>query len=396
MIRTANLTGPVSRAAGGLYESVRRLVQELMTQEIDVSVIGTADEFTDHDLKAWDPISVTACRTWGPKRFGYSPEFWAAVKNYRPEILHTHGLWIYPSVVTLRYHLSTGQPYMISPHGMLDPWAVRNSYWRKRLASLLYEGAHLRRSACLRALCSEEAAAFRAYGLGNTVCIIPNGIDLPDENEKSSVRGKFPQTGVRTILFLGRIHPKKGLENALRAWKRVVPSDGAWRFVIAGWEEVGHEAYLKDLCDTLGLSWSSSHEDERASVIFHGPAYGEEKLRLLASSQAFLLSSFSEGLPMSILEAWAWELPVLMTRECNLPEGFNGGAAIRIGTDPDSIAEGIRSLLNMSQSCRETMGRAGYRLVKESFTWSHVASKMAQVYRWMLGGGAAPDCVERL
>lgn len=97
---------------------------------------------------------------------------------------------------------------------------------------------------------------------------------------------------------------------------------------------------------------------------------------------------------MSILEAWAWELPVLMTRECNLPEGFERGAAIRIGTEPDSIAEGMRSLLTMSQSSRETMGRAGYRLVNESFTWSHVASRMAEVYRWMLGGGAAPDCVE--
>ena len=393
MIRTANLTGPVSRSAGGLYESVRRLVQELGNNDMEVAVLGTFDRFTPEDISAWDPVIVKAFKTLGPARFGYSSGYSRFLEFYKPEILHTHGIWMYSSIATLRYATDTRTPYMISPHGMLDPWAVRNSYWRKVAARFLYEDAHLRRSACLRALCREEVLAFRAFGLTNPVCIIPNGIDLPADDLYSMP--PLPENDVHTLLFLGRIHPKKGLENALKAWKEACPGDGSWRFVIAGWEEVGHEGFLKQLCDSLGLRWSASlDEDSGAGVIFHGPAFGERKEHLLRSSQGFILPSFSEGLPMSILEAWSRKMPVLMTRECNLPEGFEAGAALRIETTPGSIADGMRTLFAMTDEQRGLMGEAGMRLVASSFTWSHVAARMASVYRWIIGGGSPPECVE--
>ena len=131
MIRTANLTGPVSRSAGGLYESVRRLVQELECTEMEVAVLGTFDRFTGEDILAWDPVVVRAFRTIGPARFGYAPGYSRFLDLYKPHILHTHGIWMYSSVATLRYALKARIPYMISPHGMLDSWAVRNSYWKK-------------------------------------------------------------------------------------------------------------------------------------------------------------------------------------------------------------------------------------------------------------------------
>jgi len=388
MIRTANLTGPVSRSAGGLYESVRRLVQELELTEMEVAVLGTFDRFTGEDILAWDPVVVRAFRTIGPARFGYAPGYSRFLDLYKPHILHTHGIWMYSSVATLRYALKARIPYMISPHGMLDPWAVRNSYWKKWPARHLYEDRHLRESACLRALCREEADAFREFGLTNPICILPNGIDLPTHREE-----KIPQPE-KTLLFLGRIHPKKGLENALRAWKQMRPR--GWRFVIAGWEEVGHGLELRKLCDDLGIRWSEGEDlSRREEVHFHGPAFGDSKRELLRTSTAFILPSFSEGLPMSILEAWSWGLPVLMTRECNLSEGYAAGAAMSITTSPNGIAQGLRLLGEMTEDDLILMGERGYGLVKERFTWPHIAGQMAEVYRWMLGGGVPPDCVQK-
>jgi poly(glycerol-phosphate) alpha-glucosyltransferase len=387
MIRTANLTGPVSRSAGGLYESVRRLVQELECTGMEVAVLGTFDQFTGEDILAWDPVVVRAFRPIGPSRFGYSPGYFRFLDLYKPEILHSHGIWMYSSIATLRYATKARIPYMISPHGMLDPWAVRNSYWKKWLARHLYENRHLRECTCLRALCREEADAFRAFGLANPICILPNGIDLPSV---PFVRASHPD---KTLLFLGRIHPKKGLENALRAWKQMCPQ--GWKFVIAGWEEVGHGLELRKLCDHLGIRWSERNSGQaRGEVHFYGPAYGEAKKALLRSADAFILPSFSEGLPMSILEAWSWRLPVLMTRECNLSEGYEAGAAIEITPSVAGVADGLRTLEAMEHQNLCRMGNRGFALVGERFTWSRIAGQMSAVYRWMLGGGDPPGCVE--
>jgi poly(glycerol-phosphate) alpha-glucosyltransferase len=156
---------------------------------------------------------------------------------------------------------------------------------------------------------------------------------------------------------------------------------------------------------------------EAASVLFLGPAFGQEKDQLLRSASAFILPSFSEGLPMSVLEAWSYRLPVLMTEHCNIPEGFANNAALRIGTDTESIAEGMRHLFRFAsatlQPCHSgfafpsaatsgqgipssdlrSLGLNGRALVERQFTWPQVAAQMKEVYEWVLGGGVVPDCV---
>ena len=304
---------------------------------------------------------------------------------------------------------------MISPHGMLDPWAVRNSRWKKIPAYWLYERAHLHGASVMRALCESEATSFRTFGLKNPIIIIPNGIDLPEEEkgERLKVKG---ESGKRTLLFLGRIHPKKGLTNLIRAFKQALddrPSslDVPWQLVIAGWDQGGHEAELMKLCEELGLSFSHKmHKNHKASdqaldarrstlyseVIFWGPAFGDDKKSLLRSADAFILPSFSEGLPMSVLEAWAHGLPVVITPECNLPEGYAADAAIRVETGVESIAQGLDSLFSMSDADLKEMGARGKELVRQKFTWQTVAEEMKQVYDWMLGGGAPPSCVKMM
>ena len=114
-----------------------------------------------------------------------------------------------------------------------------------------------------------------------------------------------------------------------------------------------------------------------------------------ANADAFILPSFSEGLPMVVLEAWAYGKPVLMTAECNLPEGFAAEAAIKISTEVGGISEGLRTLTSASGSALAAVGDRGHRLVQERFTWGTIAEQVKSTYEWMLGGGTPPDCMFR-
>src|SRR5262249_53569207 len=178
---------------------------------------------------------------------------------------------------------ATSRPYMISPHGMLDPWAVRNSAWKKQLTLRAYEVRHLRGAACLHALCEAEAMAIRAFGLDNPICIIPNGLDEPEARFEGETgwQGRFP-TAARVLLYLGRLHPKKGLVNLLRAWaafdRRAGSPGGDWHLAVAGWDQLGHEGELRRLAEELALG---------DSVAFLGPLFGVEKSRCFASASAF-------------------------------------------------------------------------------------------------------------
>jgi poly(glycerol-phosphate) alpha-glucosyltransferase len=326
----------------------------------------------------------------------------------KADLLYAATLWKYPSWAALKWAERTGKPMMAAPHGSLDAWALSNAAWKKRIAAVLFKNRQLHKASCIRALCQSEADAIRAYGLTNPIAIIPNGVALPKEEQEIGDRSwkigqdKQPSTA-RTLLFLGRIHPKKGLPNLIRGFKKALhatPStaDAPWQLVIAGWDQAGHEAELMKLSEEIGLSFErrgagSESSTSTVSVVFFGPAFGEEKMSLLRRADAFVLPSFSEGLPMSVLEAWSYRLTVVMTPECNLPEGFAADAAIRIETGAESIAQGLNSLFSMSTSDLEAMGAKGRVLVEERFTWKTLAAQMREVYDWMLGGGATPSSV---
>jgi poly(glycerol-phosphate) alpha-glucosyltransferase len=271
---------------------------------------------------------------------------------------------------------------------MLEPWALQNSGRKKQLAAWLFENRNLRSASCLHALCAAEAANFREYGLGNPVAVIPNGVDLEEfsavppyeaiETEHPHLKGK------KRMLFLSRIHPKKGLPHLLTAWKRLAREFGDWTLLIAGNDQLGHEQEMRSLAIDLGLG---------NAVIFMGPLYGDAKKRAVAGSDAFVLPSFSEGFSMAVLEAAASGLPVVLTPQCNFPELATAGGAILVQPEVPSCENGLRQMLSLSDAQRERMGLCGRELIQESYTWPDIAARMAAVYAWLLGRGPMPDCV---
>lgn len=381
------LTGSSSRLAGGLFWALRSLVGHLGEGGCQAQVFAGRDIHSEDDRGAWGEVPLHVLDRAGPSAFGYTPGLKDRLGSENFDLVHTHGLWMYSSLAASGWGRSKCQPWLVSPHGMLDPWAVRNARWKKRLAGLLYENRHLHGAACLHALCDVEAEAFRAYGLTNPIAVIPNGVNLPESLDgiaKPEWAESLP-TEAHVLLFLGRLHPKKGLYNLLQAWARDIKvKDELWFLVIAGWDQNGHRAELEGLVESLGIA---------DTVLFVGPQFGQEKAGSLARADAFVLPSLSEGVPMAVLEAWAYELPVLMTPQCNLPVGFAAGAAISIEPEVEAIGKGLCALIEMSQQEREQIGARGRGLVEERFSCSTLAAQMCVVYAWLLGQAERPAFV---
>ncbi len=379
-MRIGFLISSVSREAGGLFQSVCGLAKAVASTNANVQVFGIRDEQSAVDLQEWRPLSV---QTFRPRLrvWGYSNQLVPTMLDADLDILSVHGLWKYCSVGSQRWHQRTGRPYVVHPHGMLESWALRNAHWKKRIAAALYENQHLRGAACLCALSEGEARSIRGYGLRNPSCVIPNGIDLPDLSESNA---KTQSENRKTLLYLGRLHPKKNISNLIRAWNKTFNSQRAsgerWVLAIAGWDQGGYESELKRTA-------------AGASVVFLGPRFGAEKSECYRTCDAFILPSLSEGQPMTVLEAWAYAKPVLMTPECNLPEGFSADAALRIGPSAEEIAAGLKQLAQMSDDDRAAMGTRGRTLVATRFSWPRIGEQMRAVYDWVLGGGAPPQTI---
>lgn len=386
MKRLLYLTASVSQNAGGVFYAVQRLCQNLPRKRFKVSVMGLQDEYTAQDLKGWRPFLPKVFPVRGPRAFGYSPGLRREMLEAGADLLHTHGLWMYPSVAGLAWARSTGRPYLVSPHGMLDDWALRHSWFKKKVAAWLFENDHLENATCLHALCGAELKGLRALGYKSAICLVPNGVDLPADEEG---RGEEGVKGRKTLLYLGRLHPKKGLHLLLEA-ARILKRRGTsrmdeWRLALAGWNQGGYTAHLKRQVHEAGLeNW----------VDFVGPQFGEAKVRAYRQADAFILPSYSEGLPIVVLEAWSYRLPVLMTHESNLPEGFDRGAALPLLTEVEAMARSLEDFFNLPERQRRAMGRAGRRLVEDKFSWPVLADRMHSVYLWLLGGGKKPDCVD--
>jgi poly(glycerol-phosphate) alpha-glucosyltransferase len=397
-MKTLCVMDSVSRQNGGIFEAERRLQQCLHAEEgVDVRVIGLVDAHTEEDLPSWSPLAPRALPVRGPQAFGYAPEMSAALSASEADLGYLVGLWKYPALAMKRWSRRKVKPVMIAPHGMLEPWALRHSGWKKKLAGWIFQNAQLGEASCLRALCAAEAASMRAYGLRNPICVIPNGIDLPALEEEERCQDVLYRDR-KMLLYLGRLHSKKGLVPLLAAWASEQPRNAEWLLAIAGWDQGGHEAELKKRATDLGLVWKNEGDvlSAETSVQFLGPRFGAAKEECYRSCDAFVLPSFSEGLPMVVLEAWAYGKPVLMTPACNLPEGFRNQAAISMEPEPDKIAESLKVLFSLSEGQLLAMGQSARGLVETRFTWPRMAKEMSAVYRWMLGGGPQPACVEEV
>ena len=307
-----------------------------------------------------------------------------AVLDTGATVLHCHGLWRTQTRVAKQF-IKAGLPIIVSPHGMMDQWAMAHSSWKKEIVWHLWEEEVLRSASCLHALCHAEAEAIARRLPGKPIALIPNGISSPDPLILS--KNLLPWTSdipsdSRVLLFLGRFHQKKGLEPLMAAWQSVIAEAKrlGWWLVFVGF---GDDHKFENQLQSFPV------DNCRA----YGPVFDQQKIACYQHSSAFILPSYSEGLPMAALEAMSHGLPCFLSSACNLPEAFTANAASIAEPDSSQLALTLRCLFSRSEEELTSMGMNGRCLTQQQFDWDHVARKSIEVYRWILGEAPRPPCI---
>ena len=367
-LRIGMLVGSTSVTAGGVSEAVHSLAAALGRRS-DVSIEIFAPE-DGRDGRSFGDIPVRLAKIRGPSSFAYAPHLVRQLLDADLDVLHVHGLWMYMSIAAWRWARATGRPYVVSPHGMLDPWALDNNRIKKQLAMLAYEGAHLTNAACLHALCEAEATAFRQAGLTAPVSVLPNGVDAPGGAIRTAPWRSSMPGDAKVALFLGRVTAKKRVADLIKAFDQLAAGT-TWHLVIVGPIDSAYQPIVH-------AAAAGAHHGDRIHIV--GPAYGEARSAAYASADLFVLPSISEGLPLAALEAFAFGVPALLTPQCNLPEAVERGAALEIESSLDGIAGGLRRFFAIEPEASSAMGHAACRLAGDVFNWNAIAERMAALY----------------
>lgn len=303
------------------------------------------------------------------------------------EVVHLHGLWQVQTRKGSRLSERAGVPYIIAAHGMAEPWSMRHKAWKKKLYTALVEGKNLRRAACLHALSRPEIGHLRAIAPRTPVCYVPNGVHLApleDLPARALLEAEFPElAGKFLVLFLSRIHVKKGLDLLAHAFGQVRRDHPDVHLVLAGNDDGALGPFLNSIAEE-GLS---------SRVTWLGHVAGERARQAWGAADAFILPSYSEGFSMAILEALACRLPAVITTACHFPELADCEGGLVVEPTPESVTQGLRDLLERSPEQRAELGQAGRALVEQKYTWDQQARRLAEVYGWMAGGGETPEAV---
>lgn len=359
--RIGLLTASASRLGGGVFEALVAQAEMIRSLGGDARIFALHDRHVEEDRDRFDGAPIVTCPVVGPRQIGLAPRLLPALIDADLDCLHLHGIWMYPSFAGAAWAERTGRPYLVSPHGMLDPWITSRGRWKKAIARLGYERRSWARAHALHALTAREAADIAAEsGRGDSV-VIPNAGPSP-------APAAAPREG-HTFVYIGRIHEKKNLPALVEGWSAARRPQGA-QLVIAGW---GDPQGMAGLEAALAANRACGAE-------FVGPVYGAEKDRLLHSARCVVLPSHSEGLPMAVLEAWAAGVPVMMTAECNLPAGFAAGAALECGRSAGEIGKQLERAFGLGEADWARMSAAALDLATTTFSMDAVARAWADCY----------------
>ena len=385
-----HVSASISRLAGGVASVVWPLASYQASLGQHPTVAGLQDCYTSADTCSYSNIPTVTGRVIGPQKFGFSLELTRQLTRlaHKIDIIHNHGIWMYSGIAARKTSSKGNCPVVISPHGMLQPWAVRNSAWKKKLAAWLYENKNLSHASCIHATANQEADNIRAFGLGNPIAIIPIGIDVSEYSpaeDCAMIENRWPAfKDNKTVLFLSRILSVKGLLNLAKAWCNLCCRFKDWHLVIAGPDMNGHLAEVQTAIKTAGAE---------NRTIFTGPVYGELKKKLFAACDVFVLPSFSENFGIVIAEALASAKPVITTKGTPWTELHTHHCGWHIDIGPRPLEEAMRQAMSISDSQRVEMGKRGRKLIENNYCWPRIASRMIDVYKWLLGKREKPDCV---
>lgn len=372
-MRLVHVVPHISEEASGPSYSVRRLCASLavLGHEVELSCLAAQG--------AIPGVRLDVHRQWSVmSRFAVSPSHTLALrrKAEQVDIVHNHSLWSMVNVAAGCVVPGRQAKLVTSPRGTLSAWAFGRSSRVKTLLWPLQRRA-LERADLLHATSEVEYREIREQGFKAPVAIIPNGIDLPD------LMLERPTGHQRTLLFLSRIHPIKGVDRLLNAWRELQHLHPEWCLRVVGRGESGHECEIKELAHSLKL----------ARVEFPGPLYGVDKSRAYFSADLFVLPSHSESFGVAVAEALAHGIPAIVSQGAPWPGLEAEGCGWWVKHDVPSLTQALNMAMSVPPDLLEAMGRKGRSWMERDFVWRTIADRMASAYRWRLEGGGSPEWV---
>lgn len=368
---------------GGPPRSVLGLSRALQRAGADVHVVTTSangdgdlpDEVTRRGT--FEGVPVTYLSRSFPKRDFRSAALGGVLDAVARDcdVVHVHGCWNFFGWGAARWCRRAGIPYVLSPRGMLYPWSFQQGRRiRKWMSYRAFERPALRRARFIHATTAQEAAVVAGLRLGNEIVVVPNGLDdldratLPRSEEFRARFGAQPDDFL--TLFLGRLHPKKGLDTLIAAFRQTMPGPRRSVLLIAG---AGDPRYLARLeSDARDLV-------DAGRLAFAGHLTGDDRRLAFASADAFVLTSYSENFGLAVAEAMAAGLPVVVSRDCPWPEIETWRAGRWVDNTPAAVNEALRMLMADPVAAR-AMGENGQQEVRAHLNWPHLAAEMLRMY----------------
>ena len=361
-------------SSGGPSRSVPMLAKGLAELGVDITLMVIRSE--NMNIHALEGTSV--------KLKVISPSFSRReiakfLADERFELIQIQSVWEMPYHKVMVEARKLNIPYIVTPRGMLEPWSLSQKKWKKRLAWWLYQRNDVQKSACVFTTAKMEAEHVSALGITTCKAVIPNGIETVGYPCKSSIEGVKKQ-----VLFLSRVHVKKGIEILFDAWKRIHSEFAGWQLLVIGNGEAEYIHSLENRVENLGL---------KDCIKILPPVFGEAKIKVYQESALFCLPSFSENFGMVIAEAMSCGTPVITTTNCpwNILNETNTGWCIDLSVD--NLERVLREAMGMDANALYDMGQRASKLIYDNFDYRSVTSKTLRLYEWLLNSGEKPEFV---
>lgn len=284
--------------------------------------------------------------------------------EFAPDIVHIHAVWSFFSIFAMLWCVLRRMPFVISPHGCLMPSVFGKKKWLKKMFYSLLVRPLMRKATAIHVTAHPEAVAIHKLGFRQNIEIIPLGVDLPPHTTSGH------EKAVRTMLFMGRISPEKGLVNLLQAWRQI--DFTGWKLMLAGPDWNGYKAVLDEEIKRLRLA---------DDVIFTGSVMGTAKEDVYCNADCFVLPSPMENFSAVVLEALAHTLPVIATKGTPWEELEKFGCGWWIDQGLEPLSRALREAIGQSDAERLSMGKRGRELVATGYTWDSVEKRTVELYK---------------
>ena len=296
-----------------------------------------------------------------------------------PDLVHVNCCWQPESAMVQRWSAKRGFKTVYSPHGMLEPWIVQRHYWTRKVPALwLYQKAAIRNSDVIHATAESERQNLLELGYNRNVAVVPNGIDV------DSIRMKSSWKRTRTLLFLSRVHEKKGIDILIEALAELKELITGYRIIIAGEGDENYISFLKGLALQKGIA---------KQIEFIGGVYGERKWELFQQADIFVLPTHSENFGIVVAEALASGTPVITTTGTPWEKLNTRHCGWWIPCNEKDLKSALLSAVSLKEEELESLGRNGRKLMEEKYSIQAIADKMRNLYTGLLGGRLSENSI---